>query len=386
MNKVIIVRYSEIHLKGKNRGFFEDLLKNNIKNALSKYNVTVTKIPGRYMISGMDESKVSRILVALGKIAGVYSYSVATEIESNYIDIKEESINQMIDKKGTFKVDANRGDKKFPLTSMELAREIGGDILASNKNLKVDVNNPEIKLCIDLRENQKTYIFSEVIYGMGGMPVGSSGRGLLLLSGGIDSPVAGYMMAKRGTKVYALHFHSYPYTSELAREKVEELARKLTEYNGGNITVYMVNMAKYQEAIHSNCNDSYTITLLRRGMFRIAERLAKEKEYDMIITGENLGQVASQTIESMTVVENVIEDIPILRPLVAFDKSDIISIAQKIDTFTESIKPYEDCCTVFLPDAPVTKPRLHLVEREEEKFDWQNLLDEAYENKEMVTF
>ena len=386
MNKVIIVRYSEIHLKGKNRGFFEDLLKNNIKNALSKYNVQVDKIPGRYLISGLDESKISRVLSVLGKIAGIFSYSVATEVDSNYTDIKEEAINQMIDKKGTFKVDANRGDKKFPLTSMELAREIGGDILASNKNLKVDVNNPDIKLCIDLRESQKTYIFSEVIYGMGGMPVGSSGRGLLLLSGGIDSPVAGYMMAKRGTKIIALHFHSYPYTSELAREKVEELARKLTEYNGGNIGVYMVNMAKYQEAIHSNCNDSYTITLLRRGMFRIAERLAKEKGYDMIITGENLGQVASQTIESMTVVENVVEDIPILRPLVAFDKSDIIAIAQKIDTFTESIKPYEDCCTVFLPDAPVTKPRLYLVEREEEKFDWENLLDEAYSNKEFITF
>ncbi len=386
MNKVIIVRYSEIHLKGKNRGYFEDLLKNNIKDAIAEYGAVVEKIPGRYLITNVTDSTCKRILNKLAKIAGIFSYSVATEVDSTYEQIKEESLYQMAEKQGTFKVEVNRGDKKFKLTSMELAREIGGDILDINKNLKVDVQNPEIKLCIDLRESQKTYIFSEVLYGMGGMPVGSSGKGLLLLSGGIDSPVAGYMMAKRGVKLYALHFHSFPYTSELAREKVEELARKLTEYNGGNLTVYMVNMAKYQEAIHSYCNENYTITLLRRGMLRIAERLAKEKQIDMLITGENLGQVASQTIESIKTIENVIEDTPILRPLIAYDKSDIISVAQKIDTFTESIKPFEDCCTVFLPDSPVTKPKTYVAEAEEEKFDFNGLLDDAYREMEIVKF
>ena len=386
MDKVIIIRYSEIHLKGKNRSFFEDLLKNNIKNAVKEYGVIVTKIPGRYMLTGLTEDNIYNVLETLPKIAGIFSYSVATEINSTYADIKAEAIYQMQELNGTFKVEVNRGDKKFELNSMQLAREIGGEILKHNKNLKVDVINPEHKLCIDLRENQKTYIFNKVLYGMGGMPVGSSGKGLLLLSGGIDSPVAGYMMAKRGTKLVAVHYHSYPYTSELARVKVENLAQKLTKYNGGDITVYMVNMAKYQETIHANCNDSYMITLLRRGMFRIAEQIAKEHDIQMLITGENLGQVASQTIQSMTVVEDVVNSTPILRPLVAFDKTDIITVAKKIDTYETSIEPYEDCCTVFLPDNPVTKPRLAMVEAEEAKFDWQTLLTEAYNSVEVVKF
>ena len=386
MDKVIIVRYSEIHLKGKNRSFFEDLLKNNIKSVVKKYGASISKIPGRYMVTGFDSNDLPLILESLQKIAGIFSFSVATQVDSNYQSIKDEAINQMANISGTFKVEVNRGDKTFPLNSMELAREIGGDILSANKNLTVDVINPQTKLCVDLRENQKTYIFSQIIYGMGGMPVGSSGKGLLLLSGGIDSPVAGYMMAKRGTKLVAVHYHSFPYTSELARVKVEKLAQQLVEYNGGDITVYMVNMAKYQESIHANCNDSYMITLLRRGMFRIAERISKNHNIDMLITGENLGQVASQTIQSMTVVEDVVNTTPVLRPLIAFDKTDIISVAKKIATYETSIEPYEDCCTVFLPDNPVTKPRLAMVEIEENKFDWQSLLDEAYNSIEVVKF
>ena len=384
MNKVIIVRYSEIHLKGKNRSFFEDLLKNNIKNVVKKYNANVTKIPGRYMITGFEQYDLPLILESLQKIAGIFSFSVATEVDSTYENIKVEAVSQMAEVAGTFKVEVNRGDKTFALNSMQLAREIGGEILKTNHNLKVDVVNPQTKLCIDVRENQKTYIFSEVIYGMGGMPVGSSGKGLLLLSGGIDSPVAGYMMAKRGTKLVAVHYHSFPYTSELARVKVEKLAELLTDYNGGNLTVYMVNMAKYQESIHANCNNSYMITLLRRGMFRIAEKIAKNNDIQMLITGENLGQVASQTIQSMTVVEDVVFSTPVLRPLIAFDKTDIISVAKKINTYQTSIEPYEDCCTVFLPDNPVTKPRIANVEAEEAKFDWQTLLEEAYNSIEIV--
>ncbi len=386
MDKVIIIRYSEIHLKGKNRSFFEDLLKNNIKKVIKKYGASLTRIPGRYMVDDIQDNNIAPICDDLQKIAGIFSFSVASQVDSDYSKIKEESIKQMMDKSGTFKVEVNRGDKTFSLNSMQLAREIGGDILEANNNLTVDVLNPETKLCIDVRENQKTYIFSEIIYGMGGMPVGSSGKGMLLLSGGIDSPVAGYMMAKRGTKLVAVHYHSFPYTSELARVKVEKLAQQLVPYNGGDITVYMVNMAKYQETIHSCCNDSYMITLLRRGMFRIAERIAKQHGIDMIITGENLGQVASQTIQSMTVVEDVVEKTPILRPLVAFDKADIINVAKKIDTYETSIEPYEDCCTVFLPDNPVTKPRIEMVEKEEAKFDWNTLLDEAFSSIECVKF
>ena len=387
MNKVIIIRYSEIHLKGKNRGFFETLLRENIRRALQKFDVRVERIPGRYMVSGFEERNTQRILGELSKIAGIFSYSVANEVNSTVEDIGQEVLSQAADIVGTFKVDVNRGDKTFPLNSMELAKVLGGEVLRKYHNLKVDVTNPQTKICVDVRENKKTYIFSQVIYGMGGMPVESSGTGLLLLSGGIDSPVAGYMMAKRGVKLYAVHFHSYPYTSELAREKVEDLARKLVPYNAGDITVFMVNMAKYQETIHSNCNDSYTITLLRRGMFRIAERIAERYNISMLITGENLGQVASQTIESMSVVENVlISNKPIIRPLIAFDKSDIITLSKKIDTYDLSIKPYEDCCTVFLPDSPVTKPRLDKVEDEEKKFDYISLLDDSYNQIEIVKF
>ena len=384
MDKVIIIRYSEIHLKGKNRSFFEDLLKNNIKNVIKKYNASITKIPGRYMVTDFEEYDLPVILESLQKIAGIFSFSVATEVDSTYENIKAEAIRQMAEVAGTFKVEVNRGDKTFALNSMQLAREIGGEILAANRSVKVGVVNPQTKLCIDVRENQKTYIFSEVIYGMGGMPVGSSGKGLLLLSGGIDSPVAGYMMAKRGTKLVAVHYHSFPYTSELARVKVEKLAELLTDYNGGNLTVYMVNMAKYQETIHASCNDSYMITLLRRGMFRIAEKIAQNNDIQMLITGENLGQVASQTIQSMTVVEDVVNNTPVLRPLIAFDKTDIIGVAKKIGTYETSIQPYEDCCTVFLPDNPVTKPRLANVEAEEAKFDWQTLLEDAYNSIEVI--
>jgi len=386
MAKVIIVRYSEIHLKGKNRSFFENLLHTNIKNALFKYNAKVEKIPGRYMVSCLSDTQILRAAEDLKKIAGIFSFSVATEVNSTYQDICEEVLFQSQSMTGTFKVDVNRGDKQFEINSMDLARKLGGEVLRVNKNLKVDVVNPETKIFVDIRENKKSYIFSKVIYGMGGMPIGSAGDGLLLLSGGIDSPVAGYMMTKRGVKLAAVHFHSYPYTSELAREKVEELAQKLVPYNAGSLRVYMVNVAKLQEAIHSSANDSYTITLLRRGMFRLAERLCKENNFSMIITGENLGQVASQTIESIHVVESVVEDTPILRPLVAFDKTDIISLSKKIDTYDLSIKPYEDCCTVFLPESPVTRPRLENTLREEDKMAWPQLLEEAYSTLEIVDF
>ncbi len=384
MEKVIIVRFAEIYLKGKNRIFFENLLKNNLKNAVFNYNATVTRIPGRFLINGFDLSNLARVTAAIDKVAGVFSYSVATQIETSYANIKKLAIAEMQNKIGTFKVQVNRADKTFEYNSMQLASILGGDILENCPNLKVDVHNPENTLNVDIRENGRTYIFSKSILGVGGMPVGSSGKGLLLLSGGIDSPVASYMMSKRGTKIVGLHFHSYPYTSPLARQKVENLTQILAPYNAGDMTIYMVNMANYQEAINSNCDVSYMITLLRRGMFRIAERLAKEQGLDMIITGENLGQVASQTIESMTVVENVVESTPILRPLIAFDKNEIISVARKIGTFETSVQPYEDCCTVFLPDNPVTKPRITTAKKQENKFDADDLLEKAYSTMEVV--
>ena len=384
MEKLILIRYGEIFLKGKNRCFFENLLKDNIKNAISDFGAEVYKIPGRMVVSGYKETDEKKIMTLLLDQAGIYSISPAVMIETENEKIIKQAIELVSDEEGTFKVVTNRADKSFSPNSMEFSRIVGGRILQKNHNLTVDVNNPELLVSIDIRENGKTMIFTKTLMGIGGMPVASAGKGLLLLSGGIDSPVAGYMMAKRGTKLFALHFHSFPYTSELARLKVEELASKIARYNAGDLEIYMCSMTHMQEAINKFTNEAYNITLLRRAMFRIAERLCKEKGFQMIITGESLGQVASQTIESMSVVGSVVRDIQIMRPLVAFDKQDTIDIARKINTFDISIKPYEDCCTVFVPDNPVTRPKKANVEREEAKFDVDKIVDEAYQTIEKV--
>lgn len=383
MEKVILIRFGEIFLKGKNRGFFEKALLNNIRKALESKNAEVVKVPGRFIVQKYNEDDEQEIIDRLMKIAGIFSFSPAIYFDTTLEEISNNAIILMSNLSGTFKVSTNRADKKFELNSMEISREIGGRILANNHNLKVDINNPKYILNIDLRENGKTFMFEKSYMGVGGMPVGTSGSGLVLLSGGIDSPVAVYMMAKRGVKISAVHFHSYPYTSNFAREKVEDLAKILTGFTG-DMTIYMVSMTELQEQIHAHCDDSYMITLLRRGMFTIAERLCKKYGKKMIVTGESLGQVASQTIESMTVVSEVVKSTPIIRPLVAFDKCETIDIAKKIGTFETSIKPFEDCCTVFLPDSPVVRPQLYKVLREQEKIDFDAILDRAMESLEVV--
>lgn len=383
MEKVILIRYGEIFLKGKNRGFFEKALLGNIRKSLENINVEVLKVPGRFIVQNYSEDVEEEIVERLLKIAGIFSFSTAIYFDTSLDNITENALLMMKDLSGTFKVSSNRADKKFELNSMELSREIGGRILANNKNLKVDINNPNHTLNIDLRENGKTFMFEKTYMGVGGMPVGTSGSGLVLLSGGIDSPVAVYLMAKRGVKISAVHFHSYPYTSNFAREKVEELAKTLTGFTG-DMTIYMVSMTELQEEINAKCDDSYTITLLRRGMFTIAERLCKKYGKKMIITGESLGQVASQTIESMTVVSEVVKETPIIRPLVAFDKCETIDVAKKIGTFDISIRPFEDCCTVFLPESPVVRPVLYKVQREQDKLDFEAILNRAMESIEIV--
>lgn len=383
MKKVILIRFGEIFLKGKNRGFFEKVLVGNIKTALEKFDAEVAKIPGRYVVRNYNLEDEVDIIDRLSKIPGIFSFSVAALIETDFESIQNYAVELMKNESGTFKVETNRADKRLELNSMQISAKIGGKILATNSNLKVDIKNPKHVLNIDIRENGETYIYEKTIFGVGGMPVGTSGSGLLLLSGGIDSPVAGFMMAKRGVKVSAVHFHSFPYTSNSAREKVEELASIISAYTG-DITIYMVSMTELQEQIHEKCDDSYMITLLRRGMFTIAERIAKRHKKRMIITGESLGQVASQTIESMTVVSEVVKQVPVLRPLVAFDKCETIDIAKKIGTFETSIKPFEDCCTVFLPDSPIVRPELYKVKKEQEKIDFDEILDRAMETIEVV--
>ena len=379
---VIIVRYCEIHLKGKNRGYFEKVFMNNLEKALSGIRHEMRKPSGRYVVEGFDASRADEIVERLRKVFGTHTLSIGYKVAADMETIWE-TVKTIAPRSGTFKVQANRGDKHFPLNSMQINAEIGGRLLKDNPNLKVDVHAPEHEVYIDIRENGTALVFSEIIKGAGGMPVGTSGNGLLLLSGGIDSPVAGHMIAKRGMHLQALHFHSYPYTNMQAREKVEELARILSAYTGG-IRLHVVSVTHIQEAIHKNCPEEMMITLLRRFMMRIAERLAKQTGAQCIITGESLGQVASQTIEGMTSSNAVVESMPVLRPLVGFDKTEIIERARMIGTFETSILPYEDCCTVFLPRHPLIKPKLENVLAAEQKLDVAGLVDEAFDSLETL--
>ncbi len=384
MKKAIIIRYCEIHLKGKNRGFFEKLLKENIVKSLKGINFTFTPVHSRYLIEDFSENDCEIITEKLKKIAGIHTYSNALVVENDIDKIFEASLTLCKDKSGTFKVITNRADKKFTPSSMETSMILGGRLLDNNQNLSVDVKSPDFCVYVDIREDGKTFVYTDVVHCMSGMPVGSAGKGMLLISGGIDSPVAGYMMCKRGMKLNCLHFHSFPYTGEAAKEKVIELTKKVGEYNGG-INLFVVSFTHIQEEIHKHCPEEFMITIMRRFMMRIAERLAIQQGDQAIITGESLGQVASQTIESMTSSNSVVA-MPVLRPLVAFDKIDIIEISRKIDTYETSILPYEDCCTVFLPKFPAIKPNLERVKRAESKLDIDGLIDEAFKNVEKYVF
>lgn len=385
MKKAIIIRYCEIHLKGKNRGFFEKLLKENIKKTLKGIECTFTAMHSRYLIEDFDELDYDIIADKLHKIAGIHTFSPALVIESTFDNILNAVKELCADKSGTFKVATNRADKTFTPSSMETSMLLGAKLLELYApKIKVDVKNPDFTVYVDIREDGKTFVYTDVIHGLSGMPVGSAGKGLLLISGGIDSPVAGYMTAKRGMKLDCLHFHSFPYTGEAAKEKVIELTKKVGEYNGG-VNLYVVSFTHIQEAIHKHCPEEFMITLMRRFMMRIAERLAIQQGDQAIITGESLGQVASQTIESITSSNSVVT-MPVLRPLIAFDKIDIIDIARKIDTYETSILPYEDCCTVFLPKFPAIKPNLERVKKAESKLDVEALIEEAFKNVEKYVF
>lgn len=382
MSKVILLREGELFLKGKNRGMFEKSLLKNIKEAVIDYDCKVKKIAGRYVIFDYDEIDQSSIINSVKKVFGLTSLSVATEIETSKDNIDYYFKNIKVNAK-TFRVSVKRADKTFPVASNEYEKELGGYVLENNPNLKVSLKNYEVELVADIREGGKTYILSDRIACDGGMPYGTSGKGLVLLSGGIDSPVAAYLMAKRGMELTGLHFHSFPYTSKQAKEKVIELARLLKGYTG-HFKLICCQFTKVQEEIHKNCAPEFMITIMRRIMMRIATKICDEYKLKAIITGESLAQVASQTIESINVTNEVAKTYPVLRPLIAFDKTDIISIAEKIGTFNTSILPYEDCCTVFLPKNPLIKPILSKVKREEAKLDIDFLVDECMRTLEVI--
>lgn len=379
--KVVIIRYSEIHLKGNNREFFESALISNIKHVLQDYTYEFARSNARYIIRKFDESQLEQIVDAVKNVFGVHSLSVAEEVDSNVEQIKAAAL-ALAPTSGSFKVNTNRADKKFPIHSMNLSADIGGDILEDNPSLTVDLFHPDHVVNIDIRENGKTFVYSEIIKAVNGMPVGTAGKGVVMLSGGIDSPVAAYMMAKRGMTLRAVHFHSFPYTSMQAKQKVLDLAKLVKKYSL-RMTVDVVSFTEIQTAIHEKCPEEYMITIMRRFMMRIAEKLARMNGCGAVITGESLGQVASQTLESITST-NSVANIPVFRPLIGFDKDEIIEIAERIGTFKTSILPYEDCCTIFLPKKPVTKPRLDAVLKVESALDVDTLVNNAMQNIETI--
>ncbi len=383
MKKIIIIRWCEIHLKGKNRHYFEKLLEDNIKEKLKGYSYKFVKIQGRYLIENLDFELVDEVISHLKKVSGIHTVSVAYSVPSTLEDISKIAVEIAKNRSGTFKVETRRADKKFPYHSTEFSAKIGGYVLADNKNLSVDVHSPSFVINIDIRESGETLIFTDFIKMMGGMPIGSSSKGLLMISGGIDSPVAGYMIAKKGMRIDAVHFHSYPYTGEAAKQKVITLSKMVSEYSNG-LNLHVVKFTEIQEAIHEKCPEEYMITLMRRFMMRISERLAERINAHTIITGESLGQVASQTIESITSSNSVIKKLPILRPLIALDKLEIIEIAEKIGTYETSILPYEDCCTIFLPKYPLIKPKLDKVIAVESLLDVEGLIDRALDSIETL--
>lgn len=381
MKKVILIKYGELTTKKDNRKFFIKTLRNNILDKLSDYNIAVTDDYYRMFIE-VNEDDIDSITSKLKCIFGIHEIAVCYKDE-NVTEEEIKKVSLMVMKEEdfcTFKVETKRSDKSFPIKSMDMNNIIGSLIL-KNIECKVDVHNPEIILNIEIRR-EGFYIYTKGIKCLGGYPVGTLGRGLLMLSGGIDSPVAGYMTIKRGVELYYLYFESRPHTSIEARNKVRDLARKLEKYNT-NGKLMVVNFTKIQETIYKNLDTTYLITIMRRMMYRIAERVAKKNKCLAIVNGESIGQVASQTLASMIAVNDV-TNYPILRPLCSFDKLDIIEISKKIDTYDISILPYEDCCTVFVPRHPVINPNLKHIYSEEAKIDFDTLINEAVNTIEVV--
>lgn len=383
-----IVRCGEVALKGLNKPYFERMLVDRIKRVLKKYDgVEVKRNEGLIFVRALKELDSDQIVGDISRVFGVASISPAVETNSDMDEIGQAAVEYMlrlIEKKGvkTFKVDAKRADKNFPVKSPDIARQIGAKVLIGCKVLKVDVHNPDCLLFVDVRKD-KSYIYEQKISGFGGLPLGTNGKGMILLSGGIDSPVAAWMMAKRGMLIEAVHFHSYPYTSERAREKVVDLASIVAGYCG-RFKMHIINLLPIQELIVQNCPEEETTILVRRFMMKIAEKVAQETDCCMLITGENLGQVASQTAEALVVTDQSVQ-MPVMRPLIAMDKVDIMEMARNIGTFETSILPYEDCCTVFLPKHPTTKPKLVKILESESRLDVEQLVADAVASKETVT-
>lgn len=385
MYNLIAVSMGEVALKGKNRGYFERLLVERIRQNVKEFDGTeIFMDQGKIYVRPKNVKDLDKMVDKIRKVFGIVLLSPCISTQKS-VDIIEQQVVKIFaylmennDIK-TFKVQTNRTDKTFEYNSLDFNRYIGGVILSNFPEVKVDVHNPDVYIYIDIKTD--CYIYAERIKTVGGLPIGTNGKGLLLLSGGIDSPVAGYMMAKRGVELEALYFHTYPFSSERANEKVKKLAELMGDYCG-KIKLRSINMLEIHKAIKSNCPERETTILARRFMVRIAERIANRNNINILITGESLGQVASQTIESMCVIEDAV-NIPIVKPLIGMDKTEIIEISKEIGTFETSILPYEDCCQIFAPNHPVTKPKLENILKSEEKLDIENLIDTVMQTIEI---
>ncbi len=383
---LILLKYGEIALKGLNKPLFERKLLDNIKSRLDKIGkFSVRKAQSTVYVEPMDASAdMDEALEALTKIFGIVNICPVVKCEKDMESIAKTAIRcvEECNPNGkTFKVEAKREDKKFPLNSPQICMELGGMILDGVENLTVDVHNPDITVNVEIR--QEAYVYTRKIKGAGGMPVGTNGKATLLLSGGIDSPVAGYMIAKRGVELEAVHFHSHPYTSDRAKEKVIDLAKKVARYCG-KIHLHIVPFTQIQLDIIEKCPENYLTVIMRRIMMRIAEEISNKTGSAALITGESIGQVASQTMESLVCTDNAVQQ-PVFRPLIGMDKEEIVSISKKIDTYELSILPYEDCCTIFVPKHPKTKPQLsEIIEAEKALENIDELIQAAIAEEEVL--
>ena len=382
MKKIIIIKYGELSTKKDNINFFISTLKDNIKASLTGLNANITYDKGRMFIES-SEDNYEIIMSKLKKTFGIHEINIAYELENNDFKNIKESLKELIQdvEINTFKVESKRSDKSYPINSMEMSRILGGVVLKNKEGVKVDVHNPETIINVEVRFKH-AYIYFEKERGLGGYPVGALGKGMLMLSGGIDSPVAGYLALKRGVRIEGIYFESPPHTSDAAKNKVISLAKQLADYSG-YVKLHVINFTKIQETILKECPHEYLITIMRRMMYRISERVARRSNCKVLVNGESIGQVASQTLTSMYAINSAIK-MPVIRPVACLDKLDIIDIAKKIETYEISIQPFEDCCTIFVPEHPVINPDEALCIEYENLFDYETLIKEAIETEEIV--
>lgn len=383
MKKIIIIKYGELTTKKDNINFFITTLKDNIKNCLVDYETEIKYDKGRMFIYA-NEDNLDIVIEKIKKTFGIHEINIGYEIDDNSIENIKKSLIELIKDRDitSFKIVTKRSDKKYPINSIEISRQMGGIVLKNKEKAEVDVHNPKMVINIEVRLNNKVYIYFDKIKGIGGYPVGVAGKGLLMLSGGIDSPVAGYLALKRGVRIEAVYFESPPHTSDAAKNKVISLAKKLSEYSG-YVKLHVINFTAIQEAILKNCPHEYLVTIMRRMMYRISERIAKKNNCKVLINGESIGQVASQTLTSMAAI-NCVTKLPVIRPVACLDKLDIIEIAKNIDTYETSILPFEDCCTIFVPDHPVINPTEESASEYEKSFDFENLISDAVYNENII--